>query len=200
MTICAKKTNCSIDRWLDLFKSCTLKTILIPLDNAFVEYLKADGIELPDDDASPDEFLKDSSLSFPSLQESIKSAITTLGGFVFPKLNWSSPKDAAWIAFGSTLKCTDVSSILLLLKSSDFVNHDLSQNEPVVLALRKWYELIPSMEFRCFVRNGKLIAISQRDHVNFYEFLVHEKQDLEIIILEFFTSRIQSKFFDEDCM
>jgi hypothetical protein len=47
--------------------------------------------------------------SFPSLTKEIQSAIDTLGGKgkkgCMPKLNWSSPKDAAWINGGS-LKCT----------------------------------------------------------------------------------------------
>ncbi|KNC75615.1 hypothetical protein SARC_11863, partial [Sphaeroforma arctica JP610] len=39
----------------------------------------------------------------------------------------SSPRDAHWIATGSTLRCNCVNDVLLLLKSSDFVSHDLYQ-------------------------------------------------------------------------
>ncbi|KAJ3057434.1 hypothetical protein HK097_006362 [Rhizophlyctis rosea] len=114
---------------------------------------------------------------FPDLETSISSAIEELGGAVFPKLNWSSPKDASWIALSGTLKCTNAADVFLLLKSSDFVMHDLSQAfehcyvgegrvedlpkrpETFELVLRKWYELSPSMEFRCFVRDGRLIGL-----------------------------------------
>ena len=113
---------------------------------------------------------------FPELETDIAEAIEELGGSVFPKLNWSSPKDASWIALSGTLKCTNAADIFLLLKSSDFVMHDLSQAfehcyvgegtledlpkrpERFQLVLRKWYELSPSMEFRCFVRDGRLIG------------------------------------------
>ncbi|KAG1717886.1 D123-domain-containing protein [Suillus lakei] len=37
------------------------------------------------------------------------------------------------------------------------------------LVLRKWYPIDGSREFRCFVREGRLIGISQRD-MNFYDF------------------------------
>jgi len=38
------------------------------------------------------------------------------------------------------------------------------------LVLRKWYSVDKSREVRCFVREGRLIAITQRD-MNFYEHL-----------------------------
>jgi D123 len=38
------------------------------------------------------------------------------------------------------------------------------------LVLKEWYDLLPSMEFRCFVRNRKFLCISQRDS-HYYPFL-----------------------------
>lgn len=45
----------------------------------------------------------------------------------------------------------------------------------VVLALRKWFDIKPCFEFRCFVREGRLVAVSQRDTSNFYEFLLEKE-------------------------
>ena len=90
------------------------------------------------------------------------------------------------------LKCQTPYDIFLLLKSSDFINHDLSQLyvhnllkyplllysllifisslcisvihshfrslDKYVLVLRKWYDLNVSMEFRCFVKNRRLVG------------------------------------------
>lgn len=42
-----------------------------------------------------------------------------------PKLNWSAPKDATWISAGNSMECRSPNDIYLLLKSSDFVTHDL---------------------------------------------------------------------------
>lgn len=43
------------------------------------------------------------SAQFEKLEKTIQKAIESLDGRVFPKLNWSSPQDAAWL-FGS-LSC-----------------------------------------------------------------------------------------------
>lgn len=97
------------------------------------------------------------------------------------------------------LKCTSPADIYLLLKSSDFIQHDLdpllvfegtegNENVPyeLELVLRKWYAVKQSRELRCFVRRERLlgvflyqppyffylqfaVGICQRDP-NFYEF------------------------------
>jgi len=151
---------------------------------------------------------------FPELEEAITNAIKSCGGYVFPKLNWSSPKDASWMTVSGNLKCQTPYDIFLLLKSSDFINYDLEQiaayeqktntavdptiptNSSGTLVLRKWYDLQQSMEFRCFVYNHKLVGISQRDHTNFYSFLAADdtKQKIQRAIEEFFAAHIQSNF------
>lgn len=143
-------------------------------------------------------------------------------------------KDAAWITATQSLKCSNPFDIYLLLKSSDFINHDLSHaydecidgqhyepDQSYELVLRKWYDLHPSMEFRCFVRNREIIGkirlltdqvllhsanridssslgISQRD-INYYEFLADMKDDLETTIHEFFEDRIRDQFARDNC-
>lgn len=75
-----------------------------------------------DDGEAPE----DPSLKFKNLHDDIKTAIADLGGSVIPKLNWSTPKDASWITLSNTLKCQSPSDIYLLLKSSSFITHDLT--------------------------------------------------------------------------
>ncbi|KAK6850181.1 hypothetical protein PG995_014014 [Apiospora arundinis] len=63
---------------------------------------------------------------FPALHQTIKDTIAELGGAVAPKLNWTAPKDAAWIStHQNTIKCTTPNDIYLLLKSSNFITYDL---------------------------------------------------------------------------
>ena len=84
---------------------------------------------------------------------------TNAGGDVFPKLNWSAPRDATWISCDKTLKCKFVSDILLLVKSSDFALRDLTQPflhcedaaevderaEQLFLVLRQWRgDIVPN--------------------------------------------------------
>lgn len=276
--------NCDFSKWYPKYKKVSLKSRIIPLEEEFINYLNEDGIYLPFNDngqpqkfyhAQRDEYDSDWSSdeyedededeanskvpSFPSLEKQINAVIDEFDGNVFPKLNWSAPKDAAWISISQSLKCTNPSDIFLLLKSSDFINHDIShayencsdfipptkndkisnkddadnnntnvennsdknntkeeeeevegettsqteiteksitRPETFHLVLRKWYDLLPSMEFRCFVRDNELIGISQRDYVTYYDFLHDIKDELEDIILDFFEDHIQGTFDD----
>ncbi|WVF68711.1 hypothetical protein IAT40_003483 [Kwoniella sp. CBS 6097] len=133
----------------------------------------------------------------PKLNEAIRSALDKYGGAVFPKLNWTSPKDAAFIlpqTAAGPLHCTSPADVYLLLKSSDFIHHDLdpsrayagihSEEEEgaeqdklhrhrIEIVLKRFEDIIPSREVRCFVRNNLLIGVSQRDTV-FYDHLQNE--------------------------
>lgn len=139
--------------------------------------------------------------SFPELESNVEGSITTLGGAVFPKLNWSAPKDAAWISTDGTLRCTSFAEIVLLLKSSDSVAHDLTHSalSSFVLALRKFYpSLRPEMEFRCFVHRKQLVAISQREVTSFYPILLDRRHEIQPLIEEFFYKVVKPRFASED--
>lgn len=71
------------------------------------------------------------------------------------------------------MKCTSPSDIYMLLKSSDFVLHDLDRDQlfedcdtadeetleyELELILRKWHPVDRSRELRCFVRREKLLG------------------------------------------
>lgn len=148
---------------------------------------------------------------FPEFTSKVLESINALGGSVFPKLNWSAPRDANWIALNSSLQCQSLSDIFLLFKSSDFITHDLTQPfihcsdqdspDPSIsfeLVLRKWSELIPGGEFRCFVKENKLIAISQRDYTQFYHHILKQEELISHAIQDFFNKHIQYHFLDED--
>lgn len=132
---------------------------------------------------------------------------------VFVKLNWSSPKDAAWINTSNTYKCVEPNDVLLLLKSSNFITHELinpyegcelesdrsGTPNDYYLILRNWLESItPNMEFRCFVKDGHLIAISQRDISNKYKFLEPIKYQISEIINLFFDSKLRGNFSERN--
>ena len=86
---------------------------------------------------------------------------------------------------GPPLKCTTVDDVYLLLKSSDFVTHDLdhayddcedadqgdARSPEYRLVLKKWFAMPKSHEFRCFVRDRKLIGrlSSLLDPISFAE-------------------------------
>ena len=72
------------------------------------------------------------------------------------------------------MKCTSPADVYSLLKSSDFVTHDLSVDSVfdgcvdgdgvpeggyrLELVLRKWFAMDPSREMRAFVRDSVLVG------------------------------------------
>ncbi|TVY86824.1 Cell division cycle protein [Lachnellula willkommii] len=158
-------------------------------------------------DSDPD---PDPSLEFPEIHQQIKDTIAELGGLVAPKLNWSSPKDATWISMTkNSMECATPNDIYLLLKSSDFITHDLehafddcaesdsvtAQDINYVLVLRKWFKANPSCEFRCFVKQRRIIGICQRD-LNHFDFLFPLKEQLQDTIQKYFDKTLKSTFPD----
>ncbi|MCO5589883.1 hypothetical protein L7F22_043852 [Adiantum nelumboides] len=158
---------------------------------------------------------------FVALNERIRQIIDQYEGAVFPKLDWSAPLDAAWMVPGTSLRCTEPSDIYLLLKSSDFVNKDVSQlyelaqmakednsnlqegNETELalasstvrpqLVLKKFFSIPTSHEFRCFVRCGQLVCISQRDTGTFFDHLQPIEMQNTILdkLTNFFNSTLR---------
>ncbi|KAG0344444.1 hypothetical protein BG004_004479 [Podila humilis] len=219
--------NCSFSTWYPLFRSISIKSKIIPLSEEFVSYLNADKVFIPgqsgvslalsdSDDSDDDDQISDME-KFRAIQEATthRQALDSDSEDEADE-DEDEEEDASWIATTNTLKCHNAADIFLLLKSSDFIAHDLahayedcsdehgeagsgirSRPEKVELILRKWFDLAPSMEFRCFVRDNKLIGISQRD-MTFYEFLKDIREELEEKIVDFFEERIKGKFPDAD--
>lgn len=144
---------------------------------------------------------------FKEFQDHVVQAIAELGGKVFPKLNWSSPRDACWISVNGSLCCETFNDICLLLKSSDFIAHDLTDpfllsnhsnadsipSIEYVLVLKRWLEIMPSGEYRCFVRDKQLIAITQRSS-QFFSFIESEKGTITRKINRFFNRFLKPTF------
>eukprot|EP00039_Didymoeca_costata_P017156 m.316072 g.316072 ORF g.316072 m.316072 type:complete len:375 (-) comp16499_c0_seq13:1036-2160(-) len=221
--------HCSLPSWYGQFKQDTIPTRFVALSEKFMDYLKDDGpLVLPDscrntfknteaddsdDDWSQPEDGEDTmslpTPSFPELEDRIKEEIAALGGDVFPKLNWSAPRDAHWISPYGSLKCGGPGDVFLLFKSSEFISHDLCMpfrackgdaavDVEHMICLRQWRDIPTSMEFRCFVHNRRLVGISQRDHTNYYPGVMENKDGIKDDILAFYRRKIKEKFPDPD--
>jgi D123. len=195
----------------------------------FVKYLRADGIVLPPEAVAPtdddnlDTFSDsgeeepDPSTEWQEIHSQIKNTISEFGGIVTPKLNWSAPKDATFMAATNDTQCRSPNDIYLLLKSSDFITHDLDHpfddcvpdttddeptsstvdsplpDVPYSLVLRKYVNFNPSLEFRCFVRNRVLLCMTQRDQ-NHFDFLFPMRDMLRSRIQSFFDEKLKNTF------
>jgi len=216
--------NCSFSSWYPDFEKVTFKSVVLPVPDDVADYLKPkddNGLFLPiecdtdeagtsasfeDEDDSEETTVRP---SFPDFCSAVREAINQLGGSVLPKLNWSSPRDATWMGFGRSLKCTTLTELFTLLKSSDFVCHDLTmpyqhcldqesregQKVNYVLVLRRWSDTINrGHEFRCFVRERELVGISQRDPTQFYDHIAGDAQSIVTDIRTFFREFVQNRF------
>ncbi|KAG2038610.1 D123-domain-containing protein [Suillus americanus] len=80
-----------------------------------------------------------------------------------------------------------------------------SSNPPsyqLELVLRKWHTMDRSCKFRCFVCEGRLIGISQRD-TNFYDFMNKSQTQNKIVetLQRFWKEKMESKWHGQrDCM
>lgn len=207
-----------------------MKSRIISLTPAFLEYLREDGLWLPDDapyEETPwsdqnshkasdptfdDDARPNDASAFADIHQKILETIVELGGSVVPKLNWSSPKDALHMALAkNSMECKSPNDIYLLLKSSIFVTHDLEHafedcvdtsprhltfdDIPYSLILRPYFKINTTYEFRCFVKDRTLIAISQRD-LKFVGYSDQLLRQLENTIQGFFDDKLKISFPD----
>jgi hypothetical protein len=222
--------HCSYHDWHPRYRTLAPKSRVISVPSSFVNYLRADGIVLPpeavrpSDDDDYDTFSdngeeeEDPSTEWPEIHRQVKETITEFGK-VTPKLNWSAPKDATFMSATNDTKCQTANDIYLLLKSSDFITHDLEHpfddcvpdstdgtnghtevdgvlpEVPYHLVLRKYANFNPSLEFRCFVRNRKLLCMCQRDQ-NHFDFLFDMRDMLRSRIQSFFDEKLRDTFPD----
>ena len=206
------------------YRTLAPRSRAIPMPAPFLAYLRSDSIVLPPEDKPPtdddgyDSFSEDEdadeasdpSTEWKDFHTQVKDTIAEFGGKVTPKLNWSAPKDATWVNATNDTECRSANDIYLLLKSSDFVTHDLehafddcvpdteSASKPEVpyhLVLRKYANFNPSLEFRCFVRDRKLLCLCQRDQ-NHYDFLFPLRDSLRSRIQAFFDEKLKDTFPD----
>jgi D123 len=95
-----------------------------------------------------------------------------------------------------------LSDIYQLLKASSICKEDLAtikNDEFGHLILKKWKDIHPGTEFRCFVKNRNLIAISPRDWPEYHEHFITQKHEIIKDIVSIFKEKIKNTFPIESC-
>lgn len=231
--------SCKYTNWYETFHKKSLgkytidSHILKDLSHNFISFLLEDDIKLKtntdntfndhnqdfsdwsssENDTSSDEdsikFVDPKSV-FPEVDDFINSCFDKNNNKLTPRLNWSAPKDAVWILpYNNTMLTYTSDDIYLLLKSSNYIMHDLlypydevkdSREKGDVshdLILREWIENFnPSLEFRVFVMKGKIIGISQRDIRTEYIYLHDIKDEVRSTIDDFFEEAFTKNYFE----
>ena len=212
--------QCNIVNWYNRFKRYTIPSRFIDISGDVVDYILSDSINIPqnllkihhnnqihvdvdtdsdngisgdDNSNAHDDVLNDLLSPFAI---SVSECINELGGTVCPQLNYNTPSDAVWISTDKSLRCATCGDILLLLKSSDLIAAELSDDSlSHQLVLRKWSTLHPAKLLRCFVKDNTLIAVSQID-TEYHEYLNHTqtKSHFLNLINTFFLNTIKQQF------
>lgn len=209
----AQVDNCAFAAWYPSFEHVSIKSAIVPLPPAFVSLILADGVVLPDALKAQEQ-----QQALQSVRAHVDAAIQRFKGKVFPKLNWTSPRDASWML--GTMQCVNFEDVFLLLKSSDFAVHDLTEAyagcealvdegrtangtlteqtkplgpENVYLVLKKWCSFFDSMLFRCFVVNHALVGVSQRNCDEYFPFLFDQQDHLCERIYSFFDAHFRTQ-------
>ena len=214
--------------WYPELKDFTFRSEIIRLGSDFVSFIKEDGFVIPPHlgdnyssswDSSDDEdgegatanpAQRDQSNWFVELDRDFQRCLQRLGGHAFLKTNWSAPLDVPWMTMGS-LKVTSLRDIYLQLKSSDRVMFDFEHmydscedggsSEPScpIVVLRKWVNLLPSMELRLFTRNGQLVGICQRDCSSYYPFMGRKFPSMVELAQSFFAASLPGTTLPDNC-
>ncbi|XP_012277291.1 cell division cycle protein 123 homolog [Orussus abietinus] len=212
------KYKCSFSTWYPQFVKNSLEAVVLPIPEDVSKYLEEDAFLLPVEatsnvsgvsewaDGSPVEgdSSEDSECqpTFPTFSRKIQDVINDFGA-VFVKSNWRTPSDAMWVAPTKTLKCETLEEVYLLLKSSDRISEDLDvlknctdnkQSLQTCLVLKRWRDINPSTEFRCFVVKNELIGICQRDVSQYYKHMELEKYDIQRDINTLFLEHVKDRF------
>ena len=210
------KKACIFTNWYEDFGKISIRSVALKIPDDVLEYLRNELLILPkecnqslkldcdvnhfnsyDDKFDESEDDEDNQPEFVDFSAKLSDAIQSLGGSAFLKTDWHSPKDALWITPGQTLKIKDISDVYHLLKASSLCKEDLTartyDNEYHII-LKKWIDIHPGTEFRCFVKNKSLIAISPKNWPCYHEHIVKERSDIVTDIVSIFKEKIKNKF------
>lgn len=114
------------------------------------------------------------------------------GGF-YVRLGSRSPKDS-WEGHREGFRCQDGKKAIQLLADSERVYDDLclarANNYAPHLVVREWVDLAGWQEFRCFVKDGRLVGISQYFYDQVFPEVVEHHDGIQWAI-EFFVKKIQ---------
>ena len=190
---------CSFATYYPQFRDTTIPTVVVPLDDTFIDYLHRDDFIIPQHVYTLNAHTIDQNTFHTNVVRAMFAALRALGGCGYPQLNWSAPSDAAWIAADRTLRCDSVADIILLLKSSERVTQQItrarSHDIPLSLALRRYSTLSSAAKYRAFVADKRVIALCQKDveHDAIRQTERHKRKVREHVAL-FFADTVRPRF------
>ena len=136
-----------IDKWPPGLLTLSMDTVFVPMPKGLVGDMFDGG---------------DWSVELRDLAKSLDDAL----GFErrFFRLNSRSPKDALW-PFEDGITCSG-KEVLSVMRASERMLDDLvafehTDLEPVICLRKQEYDLEPNVELRCFVKEGRVLAVAE---------------------------------------
>ncbi|EKP0278446.1 hypothetical protein JGK46_002311 [Aeromonas bestiarum] len=160
---------------------------------------QSEGIELHEHDvlaigASTHEFMDASKLldkpSFSEqLHDDIEYALTRFTGPVFVRFGGVSYHD------GSIQHINNVDAVVKQLSVSShrvasYLWDCIQSSTPAWLFLRAWHDIPRWGEFRCFIKNGSVVGVSQYHCLEYFSFLLKNADEIRQLIIVFLQKLI----------
>lgn len=155
----------NIENWPNLLYSESMATVILTLSpeeqDALIKYhpFKAEE-ETPSEEV--EKLIK-------AIIQKITQVTNNFPNGAFVKLGSRSPKDS-YIGYKEGFRCVDGDKAIQLFNDSERVIDDLFKdqyhNYPTRIIVREWIEMPKWAEFRGFIKNRKLVGLSQYNYLN----------------------------------
>lgn len=145
------------ENWPEELRKYSMKTVVVPLNDIDLEAIGSFAIGN----------LKGVSEAITDLQRRIADRAPEFPEGFFVKLSSRSPKDSHH-GYKHGFRCQTSYDVLQLFAQSERIFED-SHIASVNLLLREWVPIPKDSEWRCFHRDGKLIAVSQYFYRDVFE-------------------------------
>lgn len=202
------EANFCFSNWSPIFEKYSVDGEILEVPDDVLAYILSDSERIiipkecyPDDDEEESSDLEEDSPTFPAFSKKVQQIIDDVFARrgVFVKTNFHSPKDAFWITTGRTLKIRDLTDFYQLVRASSIVRDDfetIHKNKLIkpLFIFKEYLEIHPGTEFRCFVKNNKLIGISPKDWPQYHEHICQQAGDIRSDILTVFKEGIKTSF------
>ena len=138
-----------------------------------------------------DEFFSDEFLA------DIQTATANFPSGVMPRLGYCSWKYSTLV----NEPATTITDVLKIISRDDpriggFLARELIDEHEVFLYLREWRNIPPWSEFRLFIRDGKVVGVSQYHHQEAYPEIQENLEAIKVSLLHFFPQLIEALHMD----
>jgi len=172
-----------IEAWPSELMRLSFATKLLPLHPCEVECLRRIcHLTQYNEGEQPDKMV------LGELRARLDAGLAEFPSAAFVRLGSRSPKDS-WAAREGRFRYRYADDVLYWFAESERIYEDLclAQSEAYTpyIALREYKMIDPAAEFRCFIKGGRIVAVSQYDHFQHFPRMAAEAESIRWAIDSF---------------